>query len=348
MPFCLGHDVRRVHRLAGIGAVCLAAVLGGGVVDSVADQLLVCEDIPNSGDRVLRHSWPSLDLINHAIPIGMSSLNAIGQMAVGYDGDLFVASTSDHSVIRYDLGTGSRVGDGVFIASGLGGLSAPTGLAFTNDGDLLVASTGTDQIIRFDASGTPLGIFASSSTSAITNMNEMLVLADGSVLVANDSPDSILRYAPDGTPWGADGTFIDTSAGLFNPRQMTIGPDGLLYVAVRQINSGAVMRFDPDDGSLVDTFVATNAGGLGNAVGLDFGPDGHLYVSTTSGGGKINRYDGQFGFFLGVAADADILYPEAILFIDDPEEACAADLNADGEVNGADLGLLFVDWGPCR
>ena len=24
------------------------------------------------------------------------------------------------------------------------------------------------------------------------------------------------------------------------------------------------------------------------------------------------------------------------------------DLNGDGEVGGADLGLLFVDWGPCR
>ena len=28
-------------------------------------------------------------------------------------------------------------------------------------------------------------------------------------------------------------------------------------------------------------------------------------------------------------------------------DACPADLNADGEVNGQDLGLLFVQWGPC-
>ena len=26
---------------------------------------------------------------------------------------------------------------------------------------------------------------------------------------------------------------------------------------------------------------------------------------------------------------------------------CSGDLDGDGEVSGADLGLLFIDWGPC-
>jgi WD40 repeat protein len=343
---------RRSCPFAGvltIAASSLTGVLGGGGVAAAGDyQLLVSEGIPNSGDRVLRCSWPDLELINHAIPIGMSELQTIGQMAIGYDGDLFVASSVSNTVIRYDLSTGSRVGDGVFIQPGLGGIATPGGLAFTNEGDLLVASIATDQIVRFNASGAPTGIFASSASSAISNLQEMLVLPDGSVLVSNHSPDAILRYAADGTPWGKDGTFISSSTGLVDPRQMTLGPDGMLYVAVRQGNDGAVMRFHPEDGSLIDTFVSANAGGLGNAVGLAFGPDGDLYVATTSAGGRVNRYDGQFGFFLGVAADADITFPVNLLFIEKVDEPCAADLNDDGMVDGADLGLLFVDWGPCR
>jgi sugar lactone lactonase YvrE len=325
----------------------LSLALGSGSA-ATADQLLISEQLANSGDRVQRHAWPSLDLVNHAIPIGMSSLSTVGQMALGPEGHLFVSSTDANTVLRYDLRTGSRVGDGVFIQAGLAGLSDPTGLAFMNDGTLLVASAANDQILRFDSSGNPLGIFASSSSSAISNLNELLVLPDGSVLVANRLPDVILRFAADGTPWGTDGIFIDSSTGLDDPRQMALGPDGLLYVAVRRSNDGAVMRFDPADGSLIDTFVEQNAGGLGNASGLAFGPDGNLYVSTTAGGGKINRYDGEFGYFLGVATDADVISPENLLFIGDSTSECTADLNGDGEVGGADLGLLFVDWGPCR
>ncbi len=332
----------------GLGLIhALVLTMGSGAATAI-DQMLVSEELANSEDRVLRFSWPDLELVNHAIPIGMSSLQSIGQMAIGYDGDLFVASTGAATVLRYDLRTGSRVGDGIFVTAGLGGISNPMGLAFTNDGQLLVSSVATNQIVRFDSSGLPVDIFASASTSAITNLREMLVLPDGSILVSNHSPDAILRYAADGTPWGDDGTFIPASPGLSEPRQMTLGPDGLLYVTIRIGNDGAVARFDPDDGSFVDIFVAQNAGGLGNAIGLGFGADGDLYVSTISNGGRINKYDGEFGFFLGVAIDTDVIAPESILFIEEPDEQCKADLNDDGVVNGADLGLLFVDWGPCR
>jgi len=342
------HRVRR-PGLAGLLATALIAASFTPVLEATpVDQLLVGEQLTNSEDRVLRFSFPDVELVNHAIPIGMSSLRTIGQMAIGYDGDLFVASTDAATVLRYDLRTGSRVGDGIFVSAGLGGIEDPSGLVFTNDGELLVASAGTDRIVRFDSGGNPVGIFASSSTSAISNLHELLVLPDGSVLASNHSPDAILRYASDGTPWGTDGTFISSESGLVDPRQMTLGPDGMLYVAVRRGNDGAVMRFNPSDGTLIDTFVAQDAGGLGNALGLGFGPDGDLYVSTTDGGGKINRYDGRFGFFLGIAADADVVAPETILFVAEPDEKCAADLDGDGVVNGADLGLLFVDWGPCN
>jgi hypothetical protein len=41
-----------------------------------------------------------------------------------------------------------------------------------------------------------------------------------------------------------------------------------------------------------------------------------------------------------------VISPECLLFIDDSNGGCAADLNGEGEVGGADLGLLFVDRAP--
>ncbi|WP_197491106.1 Calx-beta domain-containing protein [Planctomyces sp. SH-PL62] len=59
---------------------------------------------------------------------------------------------------------------------------------------------------------------------------------------------------------------------------------------------------------LIDTFVAPFSGGLQNARGMDYGPDGNLYVSVEGDGtdptvlGRVNRYDGVTGAFLGVFA----------------------------------------------
>lgn len=57
----------------------------------------------------------------------------------------------------------------------------------------------------------------------------------------------------------------------------------------------SVIRYDGQSGDFVEVFA--EGGGLINAIGMDFGPDGHLYVAS----GDIplvNRYDGQTGVFI--------------------------------------------------
>ena len=57
----------------------------------------------------------------------------------------------------------------------------------------------------------------------------------------------------------------------------------------------SVIRYDGQSGDFIEVFA--QGGGLINAIGMDFGPDGHLYVAS----GDIplvNRCNGQTGEFI--------------------------------------------------
>jgi CSLREA domain-containing protein len=78
-----------------------------------------------------------------------------------------------------------------------------------------------------------------------------------------------------------------------------VGPDGLLYVS--GYLSDTVVRYDPADGSFVDTFVTAGSGGLNNATGMVFAPDGSLLVAGYESD-SIERYDAETGAHLGTFA----------------------------------------------
>jgi len=78
------------------------------------------------------------------------------------------------------------------------------------------------------------------------------------ILASNPSTSSILRF--DGATGAPKGHFIAPGeGGLVSPRQMVVGPDGLLYVA--DFLGNTVKRFSLVDGSFVDDF--TPVGALG-------------------------------------------------------------------------------------
>jgi DNA-binding beta-propeller fold protein YncE len=78
------------------------------------------------------------------------------------------------------------------------------------------------------------------------------------------------------------------------------GPDGRIYVAC--FGDNGVSRIDAATGTPLGPFVLGGSGGLSNPRSVAFGPDGDLYVSSTTG--EVLRYDGATGAFVETFVDA--------------------------------------------
>ena len=101
---------------------------------------------------------------------------------------------------------------------------------------------------------------------------------------------------------------------------MTFGPDGNLYVA--SFFTYQVLRYDGTTGAFIDVFADACPGcAPGNTAfhvsGVQFGPDGDLYVSLPNTGDDILRFDGTTGAPLGSIIPAGDPHPDgprALLF----------------------------------
>ena len=127
------------------------------------------------------------------------------------------------------------------------------------------------------------------------------------LLVGNTQTGNIVRY--DASTGAYLGEFIPAgTGGLQQPDDLTIGPDGLLY-----ITSGAntptpdqgVLRFHPDTGAYIDHFTRfapeTRQPAFLRPYGCAFGPDGILYVASFRTD-EILRFDGRTGIYLDTFA----------------------------------------------
>jgi sugar lactone lactonase YvrE len=106
--------------------------------------------------------------------------------------------------------------------------------------------------------------------------------------IVNDDP--ILNEIGDVSPFIAAGT-----GGLSSPKDITLGPDGNLYVAN---GDSSILRYNASTGALIGTFVTAGSGGLSNPYGLAFGPDGNLYVASRGTSYAILSYNGTTGAFI--------------------------------------------------
>ena len=77
-----------------------------------------------------------------------------------------------------------------------------------------------------------------------------------------------------------------------------IGPDGLAYVG--DYTNDTIRRYNPATGADLGVWIAAGTGGLDGPAGMQFGPDGHLYVASNFSD-QILEFDTD-GTFLGVFA----------------------------------------------
>lgn len=200
-----------------------------------------------------------------------SLLLAVFGASLPAQADLLVSSQLTDSVKQYNFPTGAFVGD--FVPPASGGLSLPVGLAFGPDSNLYVSSFGDSSVKRYDgATGAFLGNFVAPGSGGLDSP-QYLTFNGGNLFVSSFGNDSVMRYnATTGAPNGAlgnpgDATFVFS---VFNPGG------------------------DPRNT------------GLDDPVGLTFGPDGNLYISSSGsddhgtglGTPAVKRVDPATGLFI--------------------------------------------------
>ncbi len=162
-----GYDT--VQRYDGTTGDWVSLIAAGGVTglrgpegllfrrEGTYDVLYVASRLTDNVKR-----W-GLDIITQAVTYlgdfvtaGSGGLSRPTGLAFDGDGNLYVSSSGDNSVKRYNVTGHPFPADGQtganFVAPGAGGISTPWGLTFGPDGNLYVCSKGDNSVKRYDAS----------------------------------------------------------------------------------------------------------------------------------------------------------------------------------------------------
>ena len=127
------------------------------------------------------------------------------------------------------------------------------------------------------------------------------------IAVANYSFGGLLRYD------AKTGAFLDSIGSFPTPRsELNLGPDGNFYVTIFSYSDDfQIHRINPKTGA---STLFIDATGLGSMRGLDFGPNGNLFVASSSRN-AIMEFNGQTGEFIrdfitGIRSPIDLDFAE--------------------------------------
>jgi sugar lactone lactonase YvrE len=229
-----------------------------------------------------------------------------GGIAIGPDGELYVANSRASTIDRFSARSGAFLGafaDDYRIYQ-------PTGLLFVGR-ELLVSSArgggrGIMGVLRFSGPNTLqpgqfLGVAAEAAE--IQRPMGMALGPDGLVYLAVHWTDRIVRFDPKDLSYR--GIYVDSLSSLPAPMHVAFGPDGNLYVTSGLGDEIAVYQGPLAESPGKFAGFLVDGEGLGKAGQLLFTEDGDLLVADYTSG-TVRRYAGpnagEPGAFLGVAA----------------------------------------------
>lgn len=207
-------------------------------------------------------------------------------MALGPDGNLYVASAVTGQIFRYDGKTGA------FLDTLAPIIHIPIGIDFGPDGDLFVAARDEQGIIRIDADTGAKSVFATASGGDLWWAWDIDVRGDGKIYLSSFEREKVLHFDL------ATGAYLGVFAnGSNNPALgraggFDFGPDGDLFLGGYV---GSVVRFDGATGALEGTFLPLTSD---DAATVTFGPTGEMFVAL-SNRGSVLRVNGSTGAVQG-------------------------------------------------
>lgn len=146
---------------------------------------------------------------------GPGQLDSPAQIALGPDGDLYVADSGNDRISVF-------TGGGSFLRTITGEMDDPQDVAFGAGGQVFVADKGNDRVDVFSSAG---GFIRQIGEGELLDPTGVAV--DGSTVYVADSGENLVaRFSVTGAPLGR----IEL-APPFSPRDTIVGADGNLYVA---------------------------------------------------------------------------------------------------------------------
>jgi DNA-binding beta-propeller fold protein YncE len=203
-------------------------------------------------------------------------------LAITANGDLLLADTHYHRVLRYngELDLVARFGRP---GRKPGELLFPTCVAVDAEGDIFVAGYGDNRVQKFDSRGKYLGVTWGSLGGAPGQFQRPSGIAfdlEGNLLVADASNHRVQRFTPEGKllgSWGRKGT---AAGELHYPYDLTVLPDGSVLVAENYNNR--LQRFSLEGESLgVFGSPGRELGSFSRPWCLAGVADGRIFVSDT-------------------------------------------------------------------
>ncbi|MFN2143853.1 MAG: NHL repeat-containing protein [Anaerolineales bacterium] len=174
-------------------------------------------------------------------------------------------------------------------------------IAVSDDGRIFVPDNGNG-ILVFDLSGVYLETF---DLDAFVNPTDVKIGPDGNLYVADWGADKVFILSTDGdllSSFGESGNGTG-QFGTFGPKSVAVGPNNIVFVVDdnRDEENNPFMRlmWFTKDGDHLGEYLFPSSGVY--PVGMDFGPDGYLYIVNYFGG-NLQKWD-EGGNYLGDIAE---------------------------------------------